>query len=53
MIEVPVVAEGALSAEAVAALSPMADFLAFGEEIWRADDPLAELRRLAAPLLAG
>lgn len=53
MIEVPVLAEGALTAEAAAALAGVADFLAFGEEIWRAEDPLAELRRLAAPLLAG
>ena len=50
MIEVPVVAEGALDAEAVEALAPVTDWLALGEEIWRADDPLAALRALTAPL---
>lgn len=53
MVEVPVMAEGALTGAAVAALAGVTDFLAFGEEIWRADDPLAELRRLVAPLPAG
>lgn len=48
MIEVPVVAEGALTPELIAALSPVADFLALGEEIWSADDPAVALRRLTA-----
>lgn len=47
MIEVPVVAEGALTAERVAELTPLTDFFAFGdEEIWRHDDPAAALRAL-------
>jgi thiamine-phosphate pyrophosphorylase len=50
MIELPVVAEGALDADLVAALAPVADFLAIGEEIWRAEDALAALRELIAPL---
>lgn len=50
MIEVPVVAEGALSAETVAHLAGHTDFLGIGEEIWRAEDPLAALRALIAPL---
>ena len=50
MIEVPVVAEGALTAALVADLAPVTDFLAIGEEIWGADDPLAALRALIAPL---
>jgi thiamine-phosphate pyrophosphorylase len=50
MIEVPVVAEGALTPEIVARLAPVTDFLAIGEEIWDADDPLAALRQLTAPL---
>ncbi len=50
MIEVPVVAEGGLTEDLVARLGPVADFLAFGEEIWGTDDPLAALRRLLAPL---
>ena len=46
MIEVPVVAEGALDADLVAALAPMTDFFAFGEEVWNSDDPAAALRAL-------
>ena len=48
MIEVPVVAEGGLSEALVRDLAPVTDFLAFGEEIWRADDPVAHLVTLAA-----
>jgi len=50
MIEVPVVAEGALTPALVATIGPFADFLAVGEEIWREDDPVAALRALLAPL---
>ena len=50
MIELPVVAEGALSPELVAALAPVVDFLAVGEEIWTADDPVAALRSLTEPM---
>jgi thiamine-phosphate pyrophosphorylase len=50
MVEVPVVAEGALTPELVAQLTPVVDFLAVGEEIWRAEDPLATLRALTAAL---
>ncbi len=46
MIEVPVVAEGGLDAESVARLWPVADFLAFGEEIWRAAVPADQLAAL-------
>lgn len=46
MIEVPVVAEGALDADLVAALAPMTDFFAFGDEVWNSDDPAAALRAL-------
>lgn len=45
-VEVPVVAEGALDADLVAALWPVADFLALGPEIWSANDPAAALRAL-------
>jgi len=48
MIEVPVVAEGGLTEALVRALAPVTDFLAFGEEIWSADDPVATLKALAA-----
>ncbi|MEX3015189.1 thiamine phosphate synthase [Gymnodinialimonas hymeniacidonis] len=50
MIELPVVAEGALDVELVAALAPVTDFFAVGPEIWGQDDPLAALRTLLAPL---
>lgn len=43
MIELPVVAEGGLDKEAQARVAPVADFLTFGEEVWSADDPAAEL----------
>jgi thiamine-phosphate pyrophosphorylase len=50
MIEIPVVAEGALDAELARALAPVADFIGVGEEIWRDEDPAAMLRRFAAAL---
>lgn len=50
MIEVPVVAEGALTADLVAKLGPVTDFFGVGEEIWTAPDPAAALRVLLAPL---
>ncbi|MDO5705678.1 MAG: thiamine phosphate synthase [Paracoccus sp. (in: a-proteobacteria)] len=43
MIELPVVAEGALTRDLIADLSPVCDFLAIGPEIWAADDPAAAL----------
>ena len=46
MIEVPVVAEGALNRELIAALSPLSDFIAIGPEIWGQDDPIAALAAL-------
>jgi len=50
MIEVPVVAEGALDQTLIETFAPVADFFAIGPEIWRSDDPLAALRDLTAPL---
>jgi len=47
MIEVPVVAEGALDADLIRAFAPHTDFFGIGDEIWRSDDPakaLADLR---------
>lgn len=46
MIELPVVAEGALDQQTVASLAPVSDFLAFGEEIWGTDDAGAALQRM-------
>jgi thiamine-phosphate pyrophosphorylase len=50
VIEVPVIAEGALTADLVARFGPVTDFFAIGEEIWGKNDPLAALRALMAPL---
>ncbi|MDT0683856.1 thiamine phosphate synthase [Roseicyclus sp. F158] len=46
MIELPVVAEGALDVTAVRSLAPVTDFFGIGDEIWREDDPAAALARL-------
>ena len=50
MIELPIVAEGAVNVEAVERLAPYTDFFAIGEEIWRTEDPSAALKALLAPL---
>lgn len=50
VVELPVVAEGGLNLERVAALAPYTDFFAFGEEVWSTDDPLDALRAITAPL---
>ena len=50
MIEVPVIAEGALTVELVERFGPVTDFFAIGSEIWGADDPVAALKDLLAPL---
>ena len=50
MIEVPVVAEGALDLATVERLAGLTDFLALGEEIWSHPDPAKALAALLAPL---
>lgn len=50
MIELPVVAEGALDAELVAELAPVVDFFGIGEEVWREADAAAALARLTAAM---
>ena len=50
MIELPVVAEGALDLALVKQLAPVTDFLAFGDEIWREDDPAQALGRFIAAM---
>ena len=50
VIEVPVVAEGALDEDTIRTLTPMTDFFAIGEEIWRTDDPVATLSGLLAAM---
>jgi len=50
IIEVPVVAEGALTEELIRKLAPITDFIALGDEIWNGDDPVAELARLTSAM---
>jgi thiamine-phosphate pyrophosphorylase len=50
MIEVPVIAEGALDEDLVRSLAPVTDFFAFGAEVWEAEDPVARLRALDAAM---
>lgn len=50
MIEVPVVAEGALTPALVAEYAPITDFFSVGPEIWGTDDAAAALKTLLAPL---
>ncbi|TCL09373.1 thiamine-phosphate pyrophosphorylase [Shimia isoporae] len=52
MIEVPVVAEGALDSNIIAQLSPFTDFFGIGEEIWKTDDPVATLAGFRAAFTA-
>lgn len=44
MIEVPIVAEGDLNSEIIRTIAPITDFFGIGEEIWRAEDPAAQLQ---------
>ena len=50
MIEVPVVAEGALDADVVRKLAPVTDFFGIGEEIWREDDAVFALGQLISAM---
>ncbi len=50
MIELPVVAEGALDARLIADLAPVTDFFGIGDEIWTAEDPAAALAALIAAM---
>ena len=44
VIEVPVVAEGALDEAMVSTLAPFTDFFGIGDEIWSQDDSKAALQ---------
>lgn len=46
MIEVPVVAEGALTVNQITMLTSVTDFFAFNEEIWLSENPVAALAEL-------
>ncbi|WP_224823759.1 thiamine phosphate synthase [Cognatishimia sp. MH4019] len=50
MIEVPVVAEGALTDGLIRTVAPFTDFFGIGEEIWRHDDPAAALKAFATEM---
>lgn len=50
MIELPVVAEGGLDTAAIRELAPFADFFAFRDEVWGAEDPLKALKTLRAAM---
>ena len=50
MIELPIVAEGFVNAQAIERLAPYTDFFGIGEEIWSTEDPSAALKALLAPL---
>jgi thiamine-phosphate pyrophosphorylase len=53
MIEVPVVAEGALGHSELATLAPITDFVALGEELWSTPDAAATLAEVKAAMDAG
>lgn len=50
MIEVPVVAEGALDDALIAKIAPFTDFFGIGDEIWGGDDPASRLRDFVAAM---
>ncbi|NVO55410.1 thiamine phosphate synthase [Rhodobacteraceae bacterium B1Z28] len=50
VIEVPVVAEGGLTADLIRDLSPRTDFFGIGDEIWSSEDPLGTLKTLLSAL---
>lgn len=50
MIEIPIVAEGALDTDVVARLAPATDFFGIGEEIWHTEDPAQALGELIAAM---
>lgn len=51
VIELPCIAEGALTRDLVERFGPVSDFFGVGEEIWAADDPAEALKALLAPIL--
>lgn len=51
MIEVPVVAEGALDADLIRALAPHTDFFGIGDEIWNTENPAKTLTALRIAML--
>ncbi|SLN41018.1 thiamine-phosphate pyrophosphorylase [Aquimixticola soesokkakensis] len=52
VIEVPVVAEGALTLADITRLTPITDFFAIGDEIWKSDSPAQALADIIATINA-
>ncbi len=50
MIEVPVVAEGALTEDLIRQITPFTDFFGIGDEIWSQENPAAALATLRAAM---
>ena len=50
MIEVPMVAEGALDVDLIRTLTPHTDFFGIGDEIWNQDDATAALKTLVSAM---
>jgi thiamine-phosphate pyrophosphorylase len=50
IVEVPVIAEGTLTPDLVAAFAAHTDFFAIGDEIWGTEDPVSALATLLKPL---
>lgn len=50
MIEVPVIAEGALTRDLIAQFGPVTDFFGIGAEIWSAESPADALKNLLSAL---
>ena len=50
IIEVPIIAEGALTVELIEKFGPVTDFFGIGPEIWGAQVPEVALKALVAPL---
>lgn len=46
VIEVPVVAEGLLDEAMITRLAPHTDFFGLGDELWKSEEPAAELQKL-------
>lgn len=53
VVEVPIVAEGAMDLATARDLAPITDFIALGEEIWSTADPVAALKDFAAAIQIG
>lgn len=53
VIEVPIVAEGALDAASLTQFTPITDFFALGEELWDSADPSARLAEISKLIQQG